>query len=147
MTTKLYKHVLIAVDLSEHCGKLIARAAEIAKLTKSTLSLAHVLPHNLIPYAGEFSIPIDAELEIKVKKQAAKRLATIGKQYKVALKNQHLLEGSVKIEITNLAKKIRADLIVIGTHHHEGLEVLLGSQANAILHAAPCDVWVVRGNR
>jgi Universal stress protein UspA and related nucleotide-binding proteins len=41
-------------------------------------------------------------------------------------------------------KKIKADLIIVGTHGHQGLNLLLGSQANAILHAATCDVWVIR---
>lgn len=144
MASGLYKHILVATDLAEHCGKLLTRAADIKKLTKAKLSIAHVLPHALVPYAGEFSIPIDAELEATVKKQTKKHLGALSKKYDIDTSDQYLLEGSVKIEITELAKKINADLIVVGTHSHEGLEVLLGSQANAILHAAPCDVWVIR---
>ncbi len=144
MTSSLYKHILVATDLAENCGALIARAASIAHLTKATMSLAHVLPHSLVPYAGEFSIPIDAELEATIKKQAKKQLASLGKKYHVDTESQYLLEGSVKVEVTELAKKIHADLIVVGTHGYEGIELLLGSQANAILHAAQCDVWVIR---
>ena len=144
MTSSLYKHILVATDLAEHCSTLIARAASIAQLTNATMSLAHVLPHALVPYAGEFSIPIDTELEATIKKQAKRQLASLGKKYHVDTENQYLLEGSVKIEVTELAKKIHADLIVVGTHSHEGIERLLGSQANAILHAAQCDVWVIR---
>ncbi len=144
MTSSLYKHILIATDLAENCSHLVARAASIAQLTKASMSLAHVLPHALVPYAGEFSIPIDAELEATIKKQAKRQLASLGKKHHIDTESQYLLEGSVKVEITELAKKIHADLIVVGTHGHEGIEILLGSQANAILHAAQCDVWVIR---
>lgn len=144
MTSTLYKHILVATDLAENCSHLVARAASIAQLTKASISLAHVLPHALVPYAGEFSIPIDAELEATIKKQAKRQLASLGKKHHIDTENQYLLEGSVKVEITELAKKIHADLIVVGTHGHEGIEILLGSQANAILHAAKCDVWVIR---
>jgi universal stress protein A len=36
------------------------------------------------------------------------------------------------------------DLIVIGSHGREGIQRLLGSTANAVLHGAPCDVLAVR---
>jgi universal stress protein A len=35
-------------------------------------------------------------------------------------------------------------LIVIGTHGQKGLQLLLGSTANAVLHGAGCDVLAVR---
>lgn len=144
MTANRYKHILVAVDLGENSKALLERAASIAKLTKAKLSLAHVLPHALIAYAGEFSIPIDAELESTIKKQAKRKMRALAKKHEIDTKNLYLLEGSIKTEITALSEQIEADLIVVGTHNHTGLEILLGSQANAILHAAKCDVWVIR---
>lgn len=148
MTTanSIYKNILVALDLSTHSDTIMKRAAQIAELSKSKLSIVHVLAHMAIPYAGEFSIPIDVEAENLVQKQAQKRLAQYANKYNVDSKSQFILEGSVKTEVTNLAKKIHADLIVVGTHGHAGIEALLGSEANAILHAAKCDVWVIRIN-
>jgi len=139
----LYKHLLLATDLSDNSDYIAKRAASIAKMTQAKLSIVHVMVHTPIAYAGEFSVPIDVEFETAMRKQAAKQLAKLGKKYNIPKAKQHLLDGSVKLGVTDLAKKIRADLIVVGTHSHEGLNVLLGSQANAILHAAKCDVWVV----
>jgi len=146
MTKKnaLYKNILVALDLTEHSNSIMKRAVQIASHAKSKLNIAHVLAHTPIPYAGEFSIPIDVEAENIIRKQATKRLAQLGKKYQIESDAQYLLEGSVKTEVTNLAKKIHADLIVVGTHGHTGIEALLGSEANAILHAAKCDVWVIR---
>jgi universal stress protein A len=41
-----------------------------------------------------------------------------------------------------------ADLIVIGSHGRHGLQLLLGSTANGVLHLSECDVLAVRvGNK
>jgi universal stress protein A len=143
MTTQLYKHILLATDLSEHSNYVAKRAAAIAHSMHATLSIIHVLAHTPVAYAGEFSIPIDAEFEAILEKQAKMQLAKLGKKYDIAADQQFLTQGSVKLSVTETAAKIKADLIVVGTHGHTGLELLLGSQANGILHAAKCDVWVV----
>lgn len=142
--SKLYKHILLATDLSDHSTYIAKRAAEIAKTTGAKLSVVHVLGHSPIAYAGEFSIPIDAEFEVQLHKQAEKQLEKLCKKISVSPKSQYISTGSVKTVVTDLAKKIKAHLIVVGTHGHQGLNLLLGSQANAILQAATCDVWVVR---
>lgn len=147
MKTQLYRHILVATDLSTHTNNIMKRAVEMRELSAAKLSLVHVLAHASIAYAGEFSIPIDAEYQITLKNQAQSQLLKIAKKYDISEKSLHLVEGSVKLAVTDLAKEIHADLIVLGTHAHEGLEVLLGSQVNAILHAAPCDVWVIRAGK
>ena len=142
--TKPYHHVLIATDLSKQGEYIVKRGLEIAELMHAKISLVHVLPHMAIPYATEFSVPIDAEFEGKLKDQAQLQLDKFAKKHGIAENNCYLEEGSVKLAVSELAKKIKVDLIVVGAHSREGIEILLGSQANAILHAAPCDVWVVR---
>ena len=52
--------------------------------------------------------------------------------------------GSTRREILRLAKELDTNLIVIGSHGREGIQRLLGSTANAVLHGAPCDVLAVR---
>src|SRR3990167_10622092 len=115
-TKRIYKHVLLAADLSV-TGKYIAkRATSIAKSMGAKLSVVHVFAHAPVAYAGEFSIPIDAEFELTLKKAALKHLLRFSKNYNVSPKMTHLKEGSVKGAVTELARKIRADLIVVGEH-------------------------------
>ena len=140
---KIIKHILLASDLSKQSNYLFKRAAAIAKATHAKLSAVHVFSHAPIAYAGEFSIPIDAEFEMTLKRQAHKQLQKLGKKYGIPAKMLHLAEGSIKDAVIELAKKSKADLIVVGTHGRAGFSALLGSQASAILHAAKCDVWVV----
>ncbi|MBA6354230.1 universal stress protein, partial [Colwellia sp. BRX9-1] len=40
--------------------------------------------------------------------------------------------------------KENVDLIITGSHGVHGLQLLLGSTCNAILHGAKCDVLAVR---
>ncbi len=140
----LYKNILLATDLSKQCDFVAKRAADIAQITHAKLNIIHVLAYTPVAYAGEFSIPVDAELELTMEKQAKTHLSRLGKKYNISKEDQHIAQGSVKLAVTDLAEKIGADLIIVGTHGHEGFNVLLGSQANAILHAAKCDVLVVR---
>lgn len=142
-STTRYKHILLATDLSGNSDYVAKRAALLAKTFKAKLSVIHVVLHTPIAYAGEFSIPIDAEFETILNKQAKSRLAKLGKKYNIPAKSQQLMQGSVKLAVTDFAKKIKADLIVVGAHSREGIDILLGSQANGILHAATCDVWVI----
>jgi len=57
-----------------------------------------------------------------------------------------LAEGPAHEEIVRIAKRKRADLVVMGTHGRSGLaKLFLGSVAGRVVAAAPCPVLTVRG--
>ena len=109
-TSKLYKHILLATDLSDHSLYIAKRAATIAKTTRAKLTVVHVLGHSPIAYAGEFSIPVDAEFEMQMEKQARKQLEKLCLKIHVPKKSQLIADGSIKIAITALAKKINVNM-------------------------------------
>lgn len=140
-----YKHILITTDLSADTQKIIDHVKAISEHSKSKLSIVHVIEHTPLVYGGgEFSIPLDVNLEEVMKENATKALTHLGKKMEIAPKDQYIETGSVKIAVIKLAQKLNADLIIVGAHARHGLEKILGSTANAILHAAPCDVLAVR---
>jgi universal stress protein A len=139
-----YNHILLATDLSEKSDYVAEHAKKMAKESGAKLSIVYVMEHSPVAYGGEFSIPIDASLEEILEKQARDTLAKLSSKYEIDNAQQHLANGSVKMAVTETAEEIKADLIIVGTHSHHGLDVLLGSRANAILHRAKCDVLVVR---
>jgi nucleotide-binding universal stress UspA family protein len=53
--------------------------------------------------------------------------------------------GSVYNEVLAEAKKIGADLIVVGSHRPGMATYLLGSNASTIVRHAECSVLVIRG--
>jgi nucleotide-binding universal stress UspA family protein len=57
----------------------------------------------------------------------------------------HLAEVPAAPAIADLAKELKADLVVIGTHGRTGLKhVLLGSVAERTLRLSPCAVLAVK---
>ena len=139
-----YKKVLVAIDLSNESGRVIARARELVGGDSSRLSLVHVVE----PAAAAY--PIDAyALNISRMQEEALAIATermedIGKQYDSPAARQHTVVGSAATEIRSLAQERVADLIVIGSHGRAGWKLLLGSTANKVLHGAHCDILTVR---
>ena len=46
--------------------------------------------------------------------------------------------------VAEVAKKLGADLIVLGTHGQSGVQLLLGSTASSVLHGIECDLLAVK---
>ena len=142
-----YKHILFATDLSDNCSLAAKKVREIANRTQASLDIIHVIENAPAAYGGEFSVPIDLNLEQAIEAAAREKLSEQAQELDIPPQHQHIEMGSVKHYVLELAKKLNTDLIVVSTHGHHGLEALLGSRANAILHAAKCDVLAVRAQK
>lgn len=132
-----YQTILVALDLHDDVEVVFRQAAFLAKQYSAKLHAIHVLPHvySSVPYAYDF--------QNEMEKEAEERLKGIKEKVDVEVET-HLVSGSPKREILEKVKEISADLLVVGSHGKHGVELLLGSTANAILHGAPCDVLSVR---
>ncbi len=139
-----YKKILVATDLSEASKKVLKRAAQIAAESKAEIYAVHVIEFSPFAYAGEFSATLDPNLEQTLVTSAQGTLSELCAEFKIPPDHQFVERGSVKLAVHESAQEIKADLVVVGSHSHHGLEILLGSRANAILHSAKCDVYVVR---
>lgn len=137
---KTYQHLLLAVDVNENNDALINEAIALAKQQGSALSLVHVTPQvsALAPYAHAY------EFHASLVKHAKGALNALQEKYALNAKQIHLVEGTPKHEITSFAHKIGADLIVCGSYGKHGLGLMLGSNANGILHCAGTDVLTIR---
>lgn len=143
--------ILLAVDGSKYSDAVIRTVAQ-ERQRGVQVRVLHVLerPPALATreMAGYHSaLPAAAQRE---KSQAQALLAKIGdrlrsKGFKVGT---ILEEGDPKSKILELARKWRADLIVVGSHGRRGLEhFLLGSVSEAVARHAPCTVEIVRTRR
>lgn len=136
-----YKHILLATDLSSASEKVTLVAVDLAKRSHAKLSIVHVIEQPPVVYAGgEYTIPLDANLEEVLRNDAHSLLTNLARQLGVSEQHAHLRIGSPKKEIIDLANVIGVDLIVMGSRDHRGLQYLLGSTTNAVLHLAQCDV-------
>ncbi|MDZ7825673.1 MAG: universal stress protein [Gammaproteobacteria bacterium] len=146
-----YSKILVAVDLSEESGQVVARASNMAD-EKTEVSIIHVVKpiehvyggFGAVGLAGDFSAQM-ATLEQQAVEHAEKRVAELAADLGgVPAERQHVCVGNASSEIHRIAKEAGAELVVIGSHGRHGLGLLLGSTANAVLHGTSCDVLAVR---
>ncbi len=145
ITMSDYTHILLAVDFSASADQLVIKAREIAQRNKARLSLLHVVEYMPpVDYANEAIISnwvIDDNEMLERAKQSLEKISKLHKLKNVELKVQF---GTPKHEISQFVKDQQCDLVVMGSHGRHGISLLLGSTANAVLHAMPCDILTVK---
>ena len=91
-------------------------------------------------------VDLERELEADAKARADRRLAQIVTTAEaVGVQIEKLVRfGHAADEITRVAREMRMDLIVMGSHSHRTLwEALLGNTAEKVAKSAPCPVLLV----
>jgi universal stress protein A len=139
-----YKHILVALDLSNEAQQVVERGQDLAAHYGARLSLIHVVEPVIVDNSYDLMTSLPAELDDTLLVRARTFLEKISKQLNQADVQQIVTLGSTRSEIFRIAQEQAVDLIVIGTHGRHGVGLLLGSTANAILHGTPCDVHAVR---
>ena len=143
-----YQNILVPVDGSETSFAAVAKAAELVKAFGSKITVVQVL--TLDPYIAAEYITANQTNDlierarasiVKTLEEAKQKFTEQGVEAETKL-----LEGQVIArEITNAAKDLNADLIVIGSHGRTGLKKLfLGSVAQSILSEGTTPVLIVR---
>lgn len=139
-----YRKILVAIDLTDEARQVLDRALAIAENHSAELMLIHVIEPVGYAYGGD--IPMDlTDLQTQLDEKARAELKIYGEKYGIGKENQHVLVGRPEAEVHRLAEEDKEiDLVVVGSHGRHGIQLLLGSTANGILHGATCDVLAVR---
>ncbi len=138
-----YRHILLATDFSEHSERALQRTQELALVSNANLTLLHVVDDMMMP--GEFyDLAVDIELEKTLLEVAHKRMDELVASVNISGLKAEVITGNPGHAITHYAHENDVDLIVIGSHGRRGIERLLGSSVNSVLHNASCDVLTVR---
>ncbi len=142
-----YQNILVAVDLSSE-SEVVLRKAQLIAGPNAEIHLVYVQEPmdnvyvGIVPQSAAFSGLGD--LEAQLGEELKQKLTTLGENLDIPSGHLHILNGSPAHEIHRFANENDVQLIVIGTHGQKGLQLLLGSTANAVLHGAGCDVLSVR---
>jgi universal stress protein A len=142
-----YKHILAAVDLSEEATQVLDKAGSLATLTGATVSIVSVVRPLTQVYGGLDIAPLSVggiSFEQEALQQATTQVRSLAARYGIPVERTHVFIGAPPHDVREVAARIGADLIVVGTHGRHGLGLLLGSTANAIIHGVGCDVLAVR---
>jgi universal stress protein A len=139
---KNYKKILLAVELIPETDLAVFRkAVGLETIFNSQLVVVHAIEHYPYVYGGAVTIDFENDMLAAAKVM----VADIQKQFPKTISSEAVvLVGSAKHVIIDEAKKMEAGLIVLGSHGKHGVRLLLGSTANAVIHAAHCDVLAVR---
>jgi len=140
--------ILAATDFSAASAPAVEQAVRIARSEGAELTLVHVYePPGAASFGSYVASPgLYDEIEHALRAGAEKSLAPLVEAArKEGVPTSGLvLRGIAHSGITEAAAKIRADLIVIGTHGRSGFfRFLLGSVAQKVIAAAPCPVMTV----
>jgi nucleotide-binding universal stress UspA family protein len=134
--------ILHPTDFSEQAQHAFATACSLARDHRSRLIVLYVRAPSVVAY-GELGPIVPDPVWTPADVQAwlsGLHLPDPGVEveYRVA-------EGNPAAEIIRLASKVKANLIVMGTHGRTGLgRLLMGSVAEAILRRAPCPVLTLK---
>ncbi|GLI53847.1 universal stress protein [Thermodesulfovibrio yellowstonii] len=140
-STIKWNKVLVAVDVSPYGERICGRAIEIAKNFGSELNVISVVevPSEVFAIKPEI---FDTHLE-KIK-QYLKNLETKFLKENI-LTNTIIEEGEPYRKIMETAEKIKADLIIIGSHGRTGLKrLLMGSTCQRVTGLSKVPVLVVK---
>lgn len=143
----LYHKLLLAMDFSSHSEMLCQHASTMAEIHGASLSLVHVVEPVVTDSAFDTLTPIPVDFDDLHLQDARTKLEQLRQRYGLLEKNIFLEIGVTKSEILRVAKEQAIDLLLLGSHGRHGIELLLGSTANAILHHATCDVLAIHLKR
>jgi nucleotide-binding universal stress UspA family protein len=145
-----YETILVPHDFSEHSEAALRLARDLAARLGSRIHLLHVIRPFVVAYptwtggadavAPEAFAAMERGAEQALRNEAEKTLPR-GASFETHVVSGATIAGTIR----EFAKKIGADLIVMGTHGRTGFaHAFLGSSTERTLRDAPCPVLTVR---
>ncbi len=142
----VYKHLLVALDLSDEAGAVLEKGKEIAEQNNAKMTIVHVIEPLSVAYGSDIPLNVTT-LQEEITEHARDRITSLTEKINIEKGEQHIVYGRPEKEIHKIAQETDVDLIVAGTHGRHGLSLILGSTSTAILHGSCCDVLAVRVNK
>ncbi len=142
----MFKQILVPVDLAEIevSRPALDKAVALAGITGAKVALVYV--RSILPVTFMEYVPpsFDEEQQNQCEKEIAEVAASLALPKDTVTTSIRM--GSVYNEVLAEAKKIGADLIIVGSHRPGMATYLLGSNASTIVRHAESSVLVIRGS-
>lgn len=141
------ENILVPLDLSEISSAVVDQARCFAQPRGSHLWLLHVTPpaHDSSPFN------VDREVLRREAAQSLRQQRLQIRQLAEQLRREHagvstrILQGTVSTTILEEARRINADLIILGSHRHGTIyHALFGGVGPKVMRKAECPVMLVR---
>jgi universal stress protein A len=140
------KNILCPIDHSDCSKEALKYAVSFAMKDEAKLYLLHVIDIRSFDESMEVmdvQMPDDEET---IKKLKTKLLECVPEEIRSDMQIEALVVRGVPFaEIISIAKKNKADMIVMGTHGRTGLaHIMIGSVSEKVVRKAHCPVLTVR---
>jgi len=149
------KKVLIALDYNPTAQKVAESGYELAKSLGAEVTLMHVLVDTMY-YSSTAYSPImgfdgyinpsfvQPDLIVELTKSTQEFLDKTKQHLRDETIKTIVLQGQVADSILDVAKKIKADIIVVGSHSQKWLEsIVMGSVAEKVLHHTLVPLYII----
>jgi nucleotide-binding universal stress UspA family protein len=137
--------IVVAIDASANAARVISAAARMSRVSPSpVLHVVHVFRANRFDHSCP-GVPTTPANFIEDSKEHLESHVRAARRQCRARVVGHFTFGDPATEVSRLCSELNADLLVIGTHDHHGLErLLLGSIAERLVRKVACAALVVR---
>lgn len=144
----MFERILVPVDDNAVSRRALLKAAELAEQTGAKLIVTHVVePAPTYTMQVAQNLPA-GEFDRSRREYAEALLASMREAVPPSVQAEYLVrfaDRSVWREIVHATEALAADLVVIGTHGHDGLaRAVLGSVAERVARHAGAPVMLVR---
>lgn len=126
--------------------QIIDAAVRLAEQCNARLELLHAYDWSAVyaPGMGFGVLPVATGLDHIMGETEKDAFEALADRHGVPVDCRHFIEGVPVPTICKFATEHLTDVIVMGTVQHSGLDKLLGSTAEHLLHRAPCSVLTIK---
>jgi universal stress protein E len=120
-------------------------AEHMADHFATDLHLVNAYPQVAIAFAMVPEVTAPDDIQKYISEQHEEACELLARKFNVNLDHVHIAEGETLDVVSSVAKKIEADLLVVGSVGRSGIAgVLIGNTAEQLLDKVPCDVLVIK---
>lgn len=136
----MYKHILVAVDLSEESPVLLKKAVGIAKRHDSKLSIIHVDVNFSDLYTGLIDVNMSS-MQDRISTETQKTLLDLAESADYLISEKLSGSGDLGQVLSDAIEQYDVDLLVTG--HHQDFWSKLMSSTRQVMNTIKIDMLVV----
>lgn len=136
----MYKHVLVAVDLSDESVILLEKAAGVAKRNEAKLSIIHVDVNFSDLYTGLIDVNMSS-MQDRISSETQQSLTQLAEQAGYPVTEKLSGSGDLGQVLSDAVKQYDVDLLVTG--HHQDFWSKLMSSTRQVMNNITVDMLVV----
>ena len=136
----MYKHVLVAVDLSEESPVLLRKAVGVAKRHEAKLSIIHVDVNFSDLYTGLIDVNMSS-MQDRISTETKKALLDLAESADYPISEKLSGSGDLGQVLSDAIEQYDVDLLVTG--HHQDFWSKLMSSTRQVMNTIKIDMLVV----